>query len=103
MRPSTFRLIAGGMVIGVVIGMFTTAVARADMVSDYASSHALDICGGLMQYPSVPGVVASFVVAQRDGLTDADALRAVYLVIAAVCPQHMPEWNRFIAIGGEGS
>lgn len=103
MRPSTIRLIAGGVAIGGLIGLSVSATARADVVSDYATVHALDICGDLMRYPSVPGVVGSFIAAQQDGLTDVQSAVAVTNAVVDYCPQHVIELQRFIAIyNGKG-
>lgn len=98
MRPSTLRLVAGGIAIGAVVGAFTTATARADVATDYAVEHANETCGGLQRFPSVPGVIGSFVAAQQDGLTSDESARAVTYAVMDVCPQHLPELERFIAI-----
>lgn len=88
-----------------VVAVLATPVAKADppAVVDYALDHALEICGGLQLYPSVPGLIGTYVQAvDRDGLSDTDALAAVNLAVDSVCPQHVPALQRFNAIALQG-
>lgn len=103
MRPRrakriTVLMTLGWMAIGGVVGLFTTATARADVATDYAVEHAGETCGGLQRFPSVPGLIGSFVAAQQNGLTSDESARAVTYAVMDVCPQHLPELERFIAI-----
>lgn len=71
--------------------------ARADVVTDYVAANARIVCLVLDEYPTVEGIQGVGEAIVEDGLSPRAAGEVIARSVIALCPEHLPELNLFVA------
>lgn len=71
--------------------------AQADVVTDYVAANARIVCLVLDEYPTVEGIQGVGEAIVEDGLSPTAAGEVIARSVIALCPEHLPELNLFVA------
>lgn len=102
-RPRSLRrrltLVGLGGLLMLSVGVLTLPEAHADnRVDEYTRDNAGRVCRVLTAYPTFAGIegIADAIVA--DGFTYGQAGAIELKSVLALCPEHLPLWQDFIAV-----
>lgn len=77
--------------------LFTAGVAKADPITDYATTNADAVCSTLHDYPTVDGVTGILAaVIEHSGFSPYQAGRTVAMAVTLECPQYIPILQKFV-------
>jgi hypothetical protein len=103
-RPSRLRrwwiaAAAVSVLAGAGVGHAAEAQADVDPVAvEYAKDNAAAVCSTLDDFPSVAGVAGiAQAIVEQGYLSYYQAGQAIAISVMAVCPEHQPVLDRFIA------